>query len=123
LKQRHVSFTLTAQRHVDGLDNLVVADKGCNAFKSSSLPAAEHLTHWTRRFVEGSDDYTQVADLAKRASWDRYAVRSLSVARAIYFRLPSDARLWLRGKDCVPPDAAIINVALSGSSGRSEADA
>ena len=106
----------------DSLDNLVVADKGCNGFKSSSLPAAEHLTRWTRRFVEGSADHTQLADLAQRASWDRDPVRSLSVARAIYYRLPADARLWLRAKDYVPPNAAMIDVALAGSSGRHHAD-
>jgi 5-methylcytosine-specific restriction endonuclease McrA len=96
----------------DGLDNLVVADKTCNGFKSSSLAAAEHLTHWARRFVDGSSEYAQIADLAQRASWDRHTDRSLSVARAIYLRLPNDARLWLRGKEFIVPDQRMIGTAL-----------
>jgi 5-methylcytosine-specific restriction endonuclease McrA len=34
------------------VDNFVVADKRCNGFKSSSLAAADHLSRWTRRFVQ-----------------------------------------------------------------------
>jgi hypothetical protein len=37
----------------------------------------------------------------------------LSVARAIYLRLPEDARLWLRQKDFVEPDEDAIRAALS----------
>jgi hypothetical protein len=37
----------------------------------------------------------------------------LSVARAIYLRLPGDARLWLRGKDFVPPEPSLIGFALA----------
>jgi 5-methylcytosine-specific restriction endonuclease McrA len=97
----------------DALDNLVVAERRCNGFKSSSLAAAEHLAHWARRFADNSSEYAQLDDLADRAGWDRHAVRSLSVARAIYLRLPDDARLWLRGKEFVPPDLVIILAALT----------
>jgi hypothetical protein len=100
----------------DGLDNLVVADKACNGFKSSSLAAAHHLSRWTRRFAENSTDYAHLADLARRTAWDRQAVRSLSVARAIYLRLPGDARLWLRGKEFIAPDPVTIGIALSAPS-------
>jgi 5-methylcytosine-specific restriction endonuclease McrA len=96
----------------DGLDNLVVAERTCNGFKSSSLAAAEHLTRWARRLVEGSSGHTQLADLAQRASWDRHTDRSLSAARAIYLRLPLDARLWLRAKEFVAPDRQTIGTAL-----------
>jgi 5-methylcytosine-specific restriction endonuclease McrA len=97
----------------DTLDNFVVADNGCNGFKSSSLPAADHLARWTRRFVKGSSEYTQLADLGTRATWDRQADRSLNVARAIYLRLPNDARLWLRRREFVPPDSVLIGTALN----------
>ena len=100
----------------DTLDNFVVADNGCNGFKSNSLAAADHLTRWTRRFMEGSSEYAQLADLAKGAAWDRQAGRNLNVARAIYPRLPDDARLWLRGKESVPPDSTMIGTALNVSS-------
>jgi hypothetical protein len=97
----------------DTLDNFVVADNSCNGFKSGSLAAADHLTRWTLRFVEGSREYAQLGDLATRATWDRQAHRSLNVARAIYLRLPNDARLWLRGKEFVSPDSARIGTALN----------
>ena len=97
----------------DNLDNFVVADNNCNRFKSSSLPAADHLNRWTCRFERDSSEYSQFADLAQRATWDRRSDRSLNVARAIYLRLPNDARLWLRGKEFVPPDSAMIGTALS----------
>ncbi len=97
----------------DGLDNLVVADKACNGFKSNSLPAAEHVTRWARRFVEGSDEHAQLSDLAESGAWDRHAARSLNVARAIYLRLPEDARLWRRGKEFIAPDSAVIGAALT----------
>src|SRR5262249_5618127 len=92
----------------DTLDNFVVADNKCNGFKSNSLAAAHHLNRWTRRFVAEAKEYVQLADLASQAAWDRQPDRSLSVARAIYLRLPDDARLWLRGKEFVPPDSAMI---------------
>ena len=96
----------------DSLDNFVVADNRCNGFKGSSLAASDHVTRWTRRFVEGSSEYGQFTDLTQTVTWHRQPVRSLNVARAIYLRLPEDARLWLRGREFVPPDSAIIGNAL-----------
>jgi len=107
----------------DGLDNLVVADKECNGWKSHSLAAANHVARWARRFADDSAEHAQLGDLAERVSWERHAVRSLSVARAIYLRLPDDARLWLSGKEFIAPDSALIGTALapspSGRAGRS----
>ena len=91
----------------------MVADNACNGFKSSSLAATEHLVRWAQRFAEDSSVYAQLADLAQRTAWDRHAVRSLSVARAIYLRLPDDARLWLRGREFVAPDLVTIGTTLS----------
>jgi 5-methylcytosine-specific restriction endonuclease McrA len=96
----------------DALDNLVIADTRCNGCKSSSLPAANHLSRWTPRLVEGSKEYVQLADLARTAAWDRRPARSLNVARAIYLRLPGDARLWFRDREFVPPDSTAIGTAL-----------
>ena len=97
----------------DGLDNFVVADKKCNSFKSNSLAAAEHLARWVQRFDEESSYCVQFTNLAKGTNWDRQARRSVSVARAIYLRLPEDARLWLRGKQFVAPDSTRIEAALT----------
>ena len=96
----------------DTLDNFVVADKTCNGFKSSSLAAEDHLTRWTRRFADGSSEYAHLSDLAQRTAWDRQPGRSLNVARAIYLRLPDDARLWLRRREFVAPDSLRIATAL-----------
>jgi len=97
----------------DSLDNFVFADRKCNGFKSSSLPAAEHLARWSRRFAKRSNESTQLEELARKATWERQPDRTLNVARAIYFRLPSDARLWLRGKDFVHPDGQVIQDTLT----------
>jgi hypothetical protein len=102
------AFVPWARYPDDTLDNFVVADTKCNGFKSSSLAAAEHLTRWARRFVYGSSEYVQIGDLAKSAAWVRQPNRSQNVARAIYRRLPHDARLWLRKREFVPPDLEII---------------
>lgn len=97
----------------DTLDNFVFADNRCNGCKSSSLAAADHVTRWTRRFADGSSEYAQLAGLAQSSAWDRQPERSLNVARAIYLRLPTDARLWLRGREFVPPDSSAISTALN----------
>ena len=67
---------------------------------------------WAPRFAEDSSAYVQLDDLAQRAAWDRHAVRSLSVARAIYLRLPDDARLWVRGTEFIAPDLVTIGTVL-----------
>jgi hypothetical protein len=112
----HVDHFVPWSRYsADTLDNFVVADRSCNGFKSSSLAAAEHLSRWTRRFAGGSSECAQLSDLAQRARWDREPSRSLNVARAIYLRLPDDARLWLRRKEFVAANANLIGVALAAS--------
>jgi 5-methylcytosine-specific restriction endonuclease McrA len=97
----------------DSLDNLVIADKSCNAWKSNSLAASEHLARWARRFHQDPSDSSQLTDLGAASGWDRGGRKTLSVARAIYLRLPEDARLWLRQKDFVEPDEDAIRAALS----------
>jgi 5-methylcytosine-specific restriction endonuclease McrA len=110
----HVDHFVPWSRYPDdSLHNLVVADKLCNGSKSSSLAATEHLVRWARRFAADSSEYSHLTDLAQRAAWDRDAVRSVSVARAIYLRLPDDARLWVRGKEFIAPDPAMIATALT----------
>jgi hypothetical protein len=81
--------------------------------KSSSLAASRHLACWTRRFEAGSSERSQLALLADQAGWDRHPDQSISVARAIYLRLPDDSRLWLAGRDYVAPDQIAIAKALA----------
>ena len=59
------------------------------------------------------EECSQLTDLAAESGWDRGGLKTVSVARAIYLRLPEDARLWLRGKDFVEPDADAIRDALN----------
>jgi hypothetical protein len=54
-----------------------------------------------------------VNDILSLARCQVAVERSRSVARAIYLRLPEDARLWVRGKEFVAPDAAVIGDALT----------
>jgi 5-methylcytosine-specific restriction endonuclease McrA len=116
LANAHVDHFVPWSRYPDdSLDNFVIADKSCNGNKSNSLAAHAHLTQWVLRFAASSIEYTQLGDLATAARWDRHAPRSLNVARAIYPRLPDDARLWLRGKEFIPPDHLAITAALAGA--------
>jgi hypothetical protein len=100
----------------DSLDNLVLADVACNGFKSSSLAAADHVARWALRFVQESPEDRQLAELARQTAWEREPGKSVRVARGIYLRLPADARLWLRRREFVGPDAVRLVAALAGGS-------
>lgn len=109
----HVDHFVPWSRYPDdGLDNFVMADRRCNGWKSNSLAAAAHLARWTRRFSRSSSEYAQLGDLAAVTRWIRRPEASLGVARAIYPRLPAEARLWLKEKEFVPPNSAAIQTAL-----------
>ena len=97
----------------DSLDNLVVADVGCNGFKSNSLAAAHHVARWGLRFVSNAAERAELDDLANQTGWERQPDRIASVARGIYLRLPVEAKLWLRRREFVGPDAAALAAALS----------
>jgi hypothetical protein len=110
----HVDHFIPWARYPDNsLGNLVVADIACNGLKSSSLAAADHVARWARRFGAESPEQAQLAILATQSTWERRDQRTLSVARAIYCRLPDDARLWLRRREFVPPDRPVIEKALA----------
>ena len=51
----------------------------------------EHLRRWAARSVEREGD---LAEIASRAKWDAHPGRTLRVARALYLRLPPEAKLW-----------------------------
>lgn len=79
----------------NGLDNLVPAHPKCNNSKRDFLASAEHVEHWVERARLYDADLTA---LAEAFGWPRDLARSTAVARAVYLRLPSSARLW-RGPD------------------------
>jgi hypothetical protein len=79
-------------RHPDnGLDNLVAADRGCNAAKRDHLASADHVARWLERTALHKAD---LGAIAERNKWERQPDRTVSAARSIYLRLPSDAMLW-----------------------------
>jgi 5-methylcytosine-specific restriction endonuclease McrA len=98
-------------RHADdGIHNLVAADQKCNHRKNHYLAAAEHVERWRQRSKKHASD---LAEIARQASWESRPERTLSVARAIYGMLPGDARLWRTGDEFVVIERPRITKALA----------
>jgi 5-methylcytosine-specific restriction endonuclease McrA len=90
-----VDHFLPWSRHpLNLLDNLVVADARCNAKKSASLAALDHLEAWVARSEPQSPASEMLETIATEVSWPRNGNRTRSVARALYLWLPETARLW-----------------------------
>jgi hypothetical protein len=86
----------------DGLDNLVASHSRCNARKSDHLAAAEHVEEWTRRMRNRA---AELETIAAETRWPREPGRTLGVARSIYLRLPTSARLWRLDRHFVAVDS------------------
>ena len=84
----------------------------CNAQKSDFLAAAAHVDHWRARTRSESPVAAALDRLAETIGWTRHPQRTLGVARALYLRLPEDARLWLRGEEFVTADRPALEAAL-----------
>lgn len=95
----------------NGIENLVATDARCNHAKRDHLAAAEHVDRWVRRVERHKSD---LAEIARRAQWDRHPDRSLAVARSIYLRLPDEARLWRLAQDFVTVDRPRLVRAFEG---------
>lgn len=109
----HVDHFIPWARYPDnGIENLVAAHPGCNEAKRAHLAAAEHVSRWRERFVRGTTLAHELESVATTARWDRHPDRTLSVARAIYLRLPPDAKLWRLGRDFVDVDRTTLVAAL-----------
>jgi hypothetical protein len=93
------------------IENLVIAHRHCNGRKSDFLAAAEHVAHWTDRLIDAFQ-HRQLQDAATPLQWEHGRDRSLSVARALYLRLPGGARLWHHDNSFVPFDRAVVHHAL-----------
>lgn len=83
----------------DGIENLVVADKRCNGYKKDFLAAIPHVEKWRRRFKSDLSEGSQLKQVAESANWDSHPDKTLSAARAIYLRVPDNARLWHRHRE------------------------
>jgi hypothetical protein len=114
LKAAHVDHFVPWSRHPDdAIDNLVAAHEKCNAYKSDLLADAQHVERWVLRQRSRSGDLDEIA---RTARWERQAERTLSVARAIYLRLPDNALLWRRSDELVPADIGRLRRILSATS-------
>ena len=110
----HVDHFIPWARYADnGIENLVVADAGCNGDKGSSLAAESHIARWAARLSPGGAVSSQLGELTKRTGWDRHPGRTASVARAIYLGLPPTAKLWLRERQFVEANPAAIRRSLA----------
>lgn len=94
-------FVSWARTPDNGIENLIVVDRGCNGAKRDRLAAAEHVDVWARRVEWHESD---LATIATRAQWDRHPDRTLAVARSISLRLPDEERLWRLAQEFVTVD-------------------
>ena len=60
----------------------------------------------------GRNTHAELDRLAEATGWTRHPERTIGVARALYLRLPEDARLWLRGDEFVSADRPALAAAL-----------
>ncbi len=98
----------------DAIQNLVLAHRSCNSAKRDFLAAASHLAHWNDRLTPVSS--RQLHQLAVEHRWPSAHATSRNVARAIYLRLPSGAKLWLRERKFVDVDRRAVLTSLATSS-------
>ncbi len=96
----------------NAIENLVVSHERCNGYKRDFLAAAQHVAAWRARVEPGSDVAGELVQLAEDTAWERAPERSLSVARAIYLRLPDGYRLWLRAREFAELDRRALETAL-----------
>ena len=87
----------------NGIENLVAAHPGCNNSKRDFLAATRHLEAWLPRFEPGLTG-AALRETSEDLEWEAHPGRTLSVARAIYLRVPSEARLWLARDQFEPAD-------------------
>lgn len=103
----------------DGIHNLVAAHPECNSRKRDALAAAQHVERWAERFR--SPIGARLGHIAHERRWPAHPQRTLSVARAVYLRLPPDARLWSVREQFVAPEASRLEAALRFASAASAA--
>jgi hypothetical protein len=102
-------FIPWARHPDDGLDNLVVAHRRCNAQKRDFLAAVPHVARWRDRATSMT---SALDDIGTKARWQRLPERTLGVARAIYLRLPAETRLWVQAQEFAKSDGVALGEAL-----------
>ena len=104
-------FIPWARHPDDAIHNLVLAHRACNNAKRDFLAADPHVAHWSTRFDEAID--RQLQQLAAEQRWTSHRDTSHNVARAIYLRLPDDAKLWVHNGEFVPFRRPAIEASLA----------
>jgi 5-methylcytosine-specific restriction endonuclease McrA len=97
----------------NAIENLVLAHERCNLEKRDFLAAEQHLAAWRGRLKPESGTTRQLVQLAEDKAWETAPERCLSVARAIYLRLPDGYKLWLSGQHFDSLDRKAVDDALA----------
>jgi 5-methylcytosine-specific restriction endonuclease McrA len=109
----HVDHFIPWARYPNNaIENLVVAHDRCNAGKKDFLAASDHVARWRERISGAATD--ELKALAASLGWESAGDRSVAVARGIYFRLPGDMPLWVRGAEFAADDVRRVRELLGG---------
>lgn len=107
-KTAEVDHFIPWARYPDnGIENLVLADARCNNSKRDFLASTDFAARWKERFEDSNPLASRLKDIAEGLTWEHNGARTLNAARAIYLRLPADARLW-DTTGFVRPDRALL---------------
>lgn len=94
----------------DGIDNLVAADRRCNAAKQNFLAGRRHLEHWVAR---GQHRSAELANISLDRNWPRQQQRTLGIVRASYESVPG-GYLWIAPKEFELSDRTSVRRILAG---------
>lgn len=97
----------------NAIENLVVAHERCNGQKRDFLAAPIHLDRWCGRFDPELQEAPELEAIAESASWESAPMRTMGVTRALYLRLPSDAKLWRQADEYVDAEPEALSLLLS----------
>ena len=109
-----IDHFLPWSRHPDnGIENLVLSDRTCNANKRDLLASAEFVGAWALRFDEAEEIGQYLATAAVETGWERHPHRTLGAARALYLHLPDGTKLWAGRNKFTDADPAQLQKALA----------
>lgn len=97
----------------NSIDNLVLADHGCNNNKRDYLGASDLVSTWRERNINAGGKDGELNQIAADARWETAPERTLKVARGIYGGLPEETQLWLRRDFFVALDKPAVMMTLA----------
>jgi hypothetical protein len=105
-------FLPWARYPTDAVDNFVVCNRQVNNAKRAFLAAPQHVERWAKRLDRSAAERAELARIAGVAHMEFRPSETVSVARALYLRLPTSTRLWVRPLHFEPADHAALAQAL-----------